>query len=252
MLDLDAINESFMAKAEEYRKVGLDYIDYLGELINYQVERRIERSINYRIRNAKFGEIRKIEEFDFEYQDSIKREEFEKILSFEFIEKKENIIFVGPPGVGKTHLAIGIGIKACEKRIRTLFIRAAELIEEMKVAKITKRLAEYIEKMGRYSLLIIDELGYIPLTEDDGNLFFQLISRKYEKSSIILTTNKSFSEWGEVFKDEVLAAAILDRLLHHSYVFKLTGKSYRIREKRIDNENKKEYNKVGQERVGQN
>lgn len=239
ILGLDGVNENFLSKAEEIRKTGLDYIDYLAELINCQMQRKVERSVNYRIREAGFPEIKRVEEFDFKFQNSIRREEIDKLLDFEFVERKENIIFVGPPGVGKTHLAIGIGILACERRIRTLYIKAEELLEEMKIAKMRKRLGEYIEKLARYNLLIIDELGYMPLEEGDGNLFFQLVSRKYEKSSIIITTNRSFEEWGAIFKDEVIAAAILDRLLHHGVIFKITGKSYRLMEKKLDNGNKK-------------
>lgn len=251
IMDLDAINEVFAVKAEEYRKIGLDYIDYLAELVNYQMKKRIDRSVNYRLSNAKFPCIKTYEGYDFEFQKSFKKTDYEELLSFEFMERKENIIFIGPPGVGKTHLSIGLGVKACEKRIRILYVTAEGIIEGMKIAKASKTLPEYIEKMSRYPLLIIDELGYMPLCVDDANLFFQLISRKYEKSSIIITTNKSFNEWGEVFKDDTIAAAILDRLLHHSKIFKMTGKSFRLKEKKIDME-KEKVKITGSSGVGQN
>jgi DNA replication protein DnaC len=246
MLDLSAINDIFAEKAEEYRKSGLDYVEYLGDLINHQIKKRIERSINYRLRTARFPWIKTYSEYDFDYQDSLNKEQYLSLMKMEFIKTKENVILLGPPGVGKTHLAISLGVVACENRIRTLFISASDLIEELKLAKVTKSLADYIEKMNRYPLLIIDELGYMPLTEEDANLFFQLISRKYENSSIIITTNQRFKDWGKVFQDDVIAAAILDRLLHHSYIFTIIGKSFRLKGKSRELKSQKLIKEVGQ------
>ena len=150
---------------------------------------------------------------------------------------------IGPHEVGKTHRAIALGVKACEKRIRTLFIQTGELIEELKIARISRTLPTYIDKLSRQSLLIIDELGYTQLTSEDANPFFQLISRKYEKTSVIITSNKNFKDWGGIFNDDVIAAAIIDRLLHHSHLFVINGPSYRIKDKVISNkvvENKEE------------
>ena len=153
ILNLDAISDYFYSKAEEYRKNSLDYVDYLSELVSLQISRRFERSVNYRIRNAKFPFIKTYEEFDFNFNHDIDKIKYDKLLDFKFIDKGENIIFLGPPGVGKTHLAIALGVKACEKRIRTLFITANELFEQMKIAKMSNILSQYIDKLTRFPLL---------------------------------------------------------------------------------------------------
>ena len=234
ILGLDAIKEEFYQKAEEYRRKGLDYIDYLSELVSNQISRRVERSINYRLSKARFPVIKTVEGFNFGFQKELDEKAYRKLLDFEFVRNGENVIFIGPPGVGKSHLAIALGVKACQQRIRTLFIQTSELTEELKIAKISKTLSSYIDKLSRQSLLIIDELGYTPLDPDDANLFFQLVSRKYEKTSIIITTNKNFKDWGSIFNDEVIAAAIIDRLLHHCHLFVINGPSYRIKDKTVE------------------
>jgi DNA replication protein DnaC len=237
LLKLDAINESFAIKAVEYRNNKLDYINYLGELVKEQIERRIERSINYRFRESKFPYIKTYEQFVKDFPENFEYHKYEQLLDLSFIKNKENILFIGPPGVGKTHLAIAIGVRACQERIRTLFITMPDLIEQIQFARLNKYLNKYIEKLSANSLLIIDEIGYNPISTEDANIFFQLISKKYEKTSIILTSNKSFNLWGELFNDEVIAAAILDRLIHHSHIFKIKGDSYRIKEKILDIKN---------------
>ena len=236
-LNLDAVAEHFLAKATESRKQGLDYEEYLAQLIAMQLERKRQRSINYRLRIARFPEIKTIEGFNFDFQPSIDRQKLFSLLDFEFIKRAENILFLGPPGVGKTHLAIALGIKACEQRIRTHFITAQQLLENLKMAQLSGTFPETLDRYSRFELLIIDELGYLPMKAEDAKIFFKLVSMKYEKTSIIITTNQPFKQWGEVFQDEVIATAILDRLLHHAVIFKIQGKSYRMKDKMIE-ENK--------------
>lgn len=147
-----------------------------------------------------------------------------------FIEKKENTIFLGPSGVGKTHLATSIGITAAKKRVSTYFIKYHDLIAQLKKDRIENRLEERLKHFNKYKLLILDELGYLPIDKEDSKLLFQLIDRRYEKKSTIITTNINFSEWDEVFGDAVIANAILDRLIHHSEVVNINGKSYRLKD----------------------
>jgi len=145
-----------------------------------------------------------------------------------FLGEGKNIIFAGPPGVGKTHLAVAIGVKAAMARKRVLFFTAEELIQNLIAEEYSGRLAQYVESLSRIDLIIIDELGYLEINKKAAALFFKLVSKRYEKTSTIITTNKPFEEWAEIFGDEVIASAILDRLLHHCYPFFITEKSYRI------------------------
>ena len=145
--------------------------------------------------------------------------------------RAQGILFLGPPGVGKTHLSIALGLKACEKRKRVLFVCANELIDQLIVARVNGSMGKKLQMLSRLDLLIIDELGYLPINKEGANLFFQLISRRYEKGSVIISSNKPFDEWADIFCDDVIAAAILDRLLHHCHIIVINGPSYRTRDK---------------------
>ena len=148
----------------------------------------------------------------------------------DFLEKNENVVFLGPSGVGKTHLATAIGVAAAKKRVSTYFIKCHDLIQQLRKANTENRLEDRLRHFTKYKVLIIDELGYLPIKKEDAKLFFQLIDRRYEKRSTILTTNIHFSEWDDVFCDAVMANAILDRILHHAHVITITGKSYRLKD----------------------
>lgn len=236
-LGLYRVNEMFAEEAEKADAENIPYIEYLSTLIENQMIAKKERSINYRLKNAKFPFTKSIEAFDFSFQPNIDEKKIKSLSSLDFVNKAENILFIGPPGVGKTHLAVSFGLEACKNRIRTLFISAKELIDDLLIASNNNTLIQEIEKYTRLPMLIIDELGFIPISKEGANLFYQVISKKYEHSSIIITSNKPFSDWGDIFNDDVIAAAIIDRLVHHSHLFMITGRSYRVKEK-LDENNK--------------
>jgi len=209
----------------------LQYEEYLALLLEEEYKRRQDGSIKARIAKAHFPYIKTIEEFDFAFQPNLKEKEIIRLGSLEWIENKGNVIFLGPPGVGKTHLSVGLGVKACAAGYRAVFFTAQKLIEELMIAKRQGSIMEKILAYSRPHLLIIDELGYMPVAKEQANLFFQLISIRYEKGSIILTSNYNFDDWGNIFEDNVVATAIIDRLVHHAAIFYINGASYRLKDK---------------------
>ena len=209
----------------------LNFLDSLYSMSERELEFRQERVDKSMIKTAHFPFIKTFEDFDFNFQPQLNKEEILDLKNLRFIEKNENIIFVGTSGVGKTHLATAIGIESAKNRLQTYFITANDLISQLKKAQMENTLARRLKHFTSYSVLIIDEVGFLPISKEDSNLFFQLISKRYEKHPTIITTNKSFNKWGEVFGDTVLANAILDRLLHHSKIFSIVGPSYRTKDK---------------------
>ena len=177
-----------------------------------------------------------LSEFDFTYQPTINKAKVMDLATLRFMEEKSNIIFMGSPGTGKTHLATAIGIEAASQRISTYFINFAELMEKFKQASKENRVEKVVKHYLKYSLLIIDEIGYLPVDRNASYGFFQLIAARYENRSTILTTNQAFNRWGEVFGDPVIANAIIDRLVHHCEIVKINGMSYRIKDKNIFDE----------------
>lgn len=220
-------------KIKQAEVENLSYSEFLDILMEEEIRYRIEKRSNTLLKLANFPFIKTIEEFDFNFQPSIPQATIKEICNLNFIERKENIILLGPPGVGKTHLAIGIGIKACETGKKVYFCDMGNLIKILKEANVKREAF-----LNKVSLLIIDEVGYFPIDRYESYLFFQLISNKYEKSSIIITSNKSFIEWGDIFSDQALVGAILDRLLHHSIIINIKGQSYRLRNKIIEKREK--------------
>ena len=205
-------------------------IDAIYELTELEIDSLKEKMIAHSIQFAGFPFYKTLDEFDFSFQPSINKELILDFNNLRFIERKENILFVGSPGVGKTHLATSIGIENARNNHSTYFINCNDLIQALKKAYLQNRLDDKLKTLSKYKLLIIDEVGYLPIDIESANMLLQLINKRYEKNSTIITTNKPFSKWGELFGDNMIANAILDRLLHHSHVINITGKSYRTKD----------------------
>ena len=214
-----------------------DIVESLYELTKKELEFKDEKAITALVRMAGFPYQKTFDDFEFDFQPGINKEEILDFKNLRFIENKENILFVGSPGVGKTHLATAIGIEAASNRYSTYFISCHDLISALKKANYENRLYDRIKNYEKYSVFIIDEVGYLPMDIEGANLLFQLINKRYEKHTTIITTNKPFGQWGELFGDNMIADAILDRLVHHSHIINITGKSYRLKDKiKIDSD----------------
>lgn len=242
LLKLDKIKDIYPSYIDIAVKDNKSLTELLLELTKKEIEYRDERASQIQVTVSAFPYKKEISDFDFDYQPSINKQEILELNTLGFLERHENILFVGPSGVGKTHLATSIGITAAKKRYSVYFISCHDLITQLNKAHYENKLESRIKHFCRYELLIIDEIGYLPVDKQGANLFFQLIAKRYEKHSTIITTNQTFNKWGEVFSDNVLANAILDRLLHHSCVINIKGNSYRIKDK-LEHLNENEYEK---------
>lgn len=230
-LKLDKIRGFLPNYLDQITNEQLCFTEALYQLTEKELEFRNERASKIQISVSAFPFEKTVSDFDFDFQPSVNKVQIKEFESLSFIEKKENILFFGSSGVGKTHLAISIGMAAAKKRYLTYFISCHDLVMQLSKAALENRLEAKLKHFAKYKLLIIDEIGYLPIDKNGANLLFQLVAKRYEKNSTIITTNQTFSKWGEVFSDLTLANAILDRLIHHSSIVKITGPSYRLKGK---------------------
>ena len=205
----------------------ISVVDALYELTAKELEVKNFNATNAMVKVAGFPHLKEIKDFDFEFQPKINKQQFLDFQSLRFLENNSNIILIGNSGVGKTHLATSIGIAAAKKRVSTYFIKCQDLIEQLKRAYLENRLDSRIKHFSKYKLLIIDEIGFLPIGEHEAKMFFQLIDKRYEKKSTLITSNINLSDWNQIFVDNMLASAILDRLVHHSNIVNILGNSYR-------------------------
>ena len=210
----------------------INIVDVLDHILSAESKAKKVRAVESQIQMSGFPFRKTLDMFDFSFQPSIDRTQIDELTTMRFVENRENVVFLGAPGVGKTHLAVSIGILAAQNRYSTYYMNCNALIEQFNKAHFENRPPERLKQFAKYRVLIIDEIGYLPMDIQGANFFFQLIAKRYEKNSTILTSNKMFSQWNEVFSDLTIASAILDRILHHCTVVSIKGESYRLKERK--------------------
>ena len=233
-LKLPGVADSYAALAAAASERSRSFTDHLEAVLLTERDFRRARAASTMVRMAGFPAVKTLESYDFKFATSAPKRQIEQLAALTFVARKENVVFLGPAGVGKTHLAIALGHKAAGAGIKTQFTTAADLILKIEAAQRQGRLTAVFRNIVGASLLIVDEIGYLPLHREQAHLFFQVIAARYEKGATIMTSNLSFGAWDQAFAgDRVLTAAMLDRLLHHSHVVQIQGDSYRLKEKRM-------------------
>ena len=230
-LQLKGVLRALEGEITEAENRKASYLSFLTGLLEAEIGFRTERKLKRNLAGAHFPVEKSMDDFEYEHIGGISKTEMANLLDFVWIENHTNLLFFGPPGLGKTHLAIALGLRAVQAGYLVCFERVTNLIKLLKTAEIQRTAGFRIKRLLKSDLVIIDEIGYTPIERKEANLFFNLISELYEKSSVLITSNKGFDEWSEMMGDEIMTVAMLDRLLHHSKVFNLSGYSYRIQKK---------------------
>lgn len=231
-LKLNRLPDCLDPIAEEATKRQATYVEFLDHLLAAEIAARLERDIAMKTKLAYFPVIKTLEGFDFSFQPSIDERQVRELATLRFVSQGENLLLLGPPGTSKTHLAIAPGVLAISQDVSVYFLTVADLLDIVQRDAKEDRLGHRLQAFCRPKLFILDEMGYFPLDGLAAQFLFQLVSRRYQKTSLIITSNKSYGDWGEIFADQVLASAILDRVLHHSTTINIRGQSYQLREKR--------------------
>ena len=227
-LRLPTIMANWKRASEEAGKSGVPYAEYLADLVHHEILDRHDRRVSRRVKEAKFPTLKTLDTFDFDRQPGISREKLLDLARGDFVTRHENVVLLGEIGTGKTHLASAIGFACCQRGFRVRFMTAADLTTVLIESKSVDRLSRKLDQLARYDLIILDELGYVPFDRMGADLLFTFVTRIYEQRSLIVTTNLPFPRWSEVFQDATAAAAVIDRVVHHSTILQTEGKSYRL------------------------
>lgn len=230
-LNLPTIAATYDKYCQIATQTNMAYSEFLKHLIDEEMNSKEERKVRYRIKWSQLPYQKKLEDFDFAAQPSIDKRLVDELATLRFIDNRENVIFLGPPGVGKTHLAIALALRSCQAGLKTFFTTADTLIKRLKASLADGTFRHRMRRLKWPRLLVIDELGYLPFDKQASNFFFEIICNRYETGATIITSNRSYGNWGDIFNDPVIASAILDRILHHSITINIKGKSYRMRDK---------------------